>query len=232
MATAILTVVLTFALTGLLGNWLLQQWQQRNWLNQQRFLGEQKEYENLKELCEEIVAHSGRRITKMRRLLAILANVDEKLIRRRLKAYDQELLEWNEKLGGFYVRLTFYAAYEMAGRLEREVQNEFVATGRALEGLTKSRLDGKIPTIRQIGQVETAFNIAGAAIKNYNRDLLRVLEIQKTKTYYGKKIELTEESLKHFPTWELFKGLFKPWIPKLSVVRPPTDLRPPLGGGD
>jgi hypothetical protein len=69
MITAIVTVCLTFLLTGVVGNLLLQGWQQRNWLTQQRFLGEQKNYENLKELSEEIVRLSNLRLWKMRRLL-------------------------------------------------------------------------------------------------------------------------------------------------------------------
>jgi len=229
MATATLTVLLTFLFTGLVGNWLIQRWQQRNWLNQQRFLGEQKEYENLKTLCDEIIGCSGRRISRMRRLLSALGQPDDKLIRRMLKAYDEVLSEWNEKLNGFHARLTFYAAYEMSWRLEESVQKRFVAIGAELNGMTKSRISGTIPASRQVAHIEIELNRFSGALLTYNRQLLRTLEIQKTKTYYGRRITLNRDNLKHFPTWELIKGLFKPRIHPLTVVCPPTDLQSPFG---
>jgi hypothetical protein len=230
MATATLTVLLTFLFTGLVGNWLIQRWQQRNWLNQQRFLGEQKEYENLKMLCDEIIGCSGRRISRMRRLLSALGQPDDKLIRRRLKAYDEVLSEWNEKLNGFHARLTFYAAYDMSWRLEEYVQKRFVALGSELDRAKQSRLSGNILTLHLVAHIETELNKFYGALLTYNRQLLRMLEIQKTKTYYGTRITLNRDNLKHFPTWELIKGLFKPRIQPLTIVRPPTDLQSPFGG--
>jgi hypothetical protein len=229
MATAVITVLLTFLFTGLVANWLIQKWQQRNWVNQQRFLGEQKEYENLKELCEEIIWCSGKRITRMRRLSSILRHPDEKTVRSRLDSYDDVLVVWNEKLNSFYARLTFYAAHEMSWRLEEDVQRRFVSIGGELDKMTRSRLAGNIPTARQVAHIEAALNNVYGGLLTYNRSLLRMLEIQKTKTYYGTRLDLNKENLKHFPTWELIKGLFKARVHHLTIVRSPTELHPPFG---
>jgi hypothetical protein len=230
MATAILTVVLTFALTGLLGNWLLQQWQQRNWLNQQRFLGEQKNYENLKELCEEIVHVSNNRLWKMRRLLSAIRSSVADTIDLRINEYDKALGEWNESLPRFLVKLRFYAAYDLAIRMEDPLQRVFVAMGANLERLARVKLTGGTIPQDNLDIVSMGLNDLGGLVIAINRDLWNCLTIQKTKTYYGKRIQLSEDTLEKFPLWELVKGLFQPRIKPLSIVRPPTDLTPPLGG--
>jgi len=67
--SAIIAVIVGSILTGLIGNWLVQGWQQRNWLLQQRFLGHEKEYFALKDLADEIASLLGARIYQCRRLL-------------------------------------------------------------------------------------------------------------------------------------------------------------------
>ena len=54
----IITAIISFILTGLIGGRLLQKWQLRNWLNQQKFLGAEKDYIALQELFDDIVALS------------------------------------------------------------------------------------------------------------------------------------------------------------------------------
>jgi hypothetical protein len=229
MGTAIITVVLTFALSTFFGNWLLQRWQQRSWLHQQALLGEQKHYENLKDLCDQILEHSNARISKMRRLLSALQEDDIELIKVRLSDYDKAIIEWNEKIGIFLVKLRFYAHYNMAFRLDESVQSAFARLGSSLERLTRSRLVGAAVSNGDIGRLQIQFNDLNGRIISYNRDLMNVLAIQKTRTYYGKQIELRPDTLKHFPTWELVKALFKPRIEPPRIVRSPTELSPPFG---
>lgn len=59
---SLLAIIVSFVLTGLIGNRLAQAWQARNWLLQQRFLGQEKEYVELKELADEIASLLGVRI--------------------------------------------------------------------------------------------------------------------------------------------------------------------------
>lgn len=56
MWTAILTVLLTFVLTVLVGNRFIQAWQHRNWLEQQRLLDTEKEYKALQEVFDEVAS--------------------------------------------------------------------------------------------------------------------------------------------------------------------------------
>ena len=232
MITAIVTVVLTFALSTFIGNWLLQRWQQRNWFHQQSLLGEQKHYESLKDLCDQILEHSNVRISKMRRLLGVLRKDDIDLIKARLTEYDRAVVDWNERFGVFVVKLRFYARYDMALRLDKSVQSAFVRSGAYLEQLTRSRLAGQIVSNRDVGRLQIQVNDLNGRVISYNRDLMNMLAVQKTRTYYGKQIELRLDTLKHFPTWELVKALFKPRIEPLRIVRSPAELSPPFGGRD
>jgi preprotein translocase subunit YajC len=47
----LITVILSFVLTGIIGNFLVQRWQQRNWHEQHRLLRLEKEMDELIELC-------------------------------------------------------------------------------------------------------------------------------------------------------------------------------------
>lgn len=224
MSTAIVTVVLTFVLTSLLGNWLLQRWQHRNWINQQTLLGEQKHYENLKELCDEILKLSNLRISKTRRLLSVVRYADDDLVVSRLAEYDSAVQSWNEQLGIFVVKLRFYARYQMAYRLDSEIQPSFVNRGAALESLVRTRREGRPISLAQIAALEVRLNDLNGLLIAYSRDLMNMLAEQKTRTYYGKKEQLKIDTLRHFPTWQLVKALFKTRVDQPSIVRSPSDL--------
>jgi hypothetical protein len=206
-----------------LGNWILQRWQQRNWVHQQHFLAGQKKYDNLKSLCEDILESSNGRLLKMRRLVFIMHGPEE-LIRERLKEYDSAQENWNHKLGIFLVKLRFYAAYEMATRLEKSIQLRFVATGSILERLTNTRLKGLAVPAGAVNDLERQLQKLNGSIVAYNRDLMGMLAAKENKVYYGKEIYLGPDTLKDFPTWELIKALFKPRIERHSIVRSPTEF--------
>lgn len=101
MAIAIVSILLTFVLTGVIGNMLVQHWQYRNWINQQKFLGEEKQYYALTALWEELTNLASKRLWRMRRLHAALINGDDEKIKERLNDYDLALSEWNQSKPAF-----------------------------------------------------------------------------------------------------------------------------------
>lgn len=130
------------------------------------------------------------------------------------------------------VKLRFYARYDMALRLDKNVQAAFARLGGVLERLTHSRLAGTAISSGDVSQLRIQFNDLNGRVISYNRDLMHVLAVQKTRTYYGKQIELNLDTLKHFPTWEVIKALFKPRIEPPRIVRSPSELNPPFGSRD
>jgi hypothetical protein len=232
MATAIVTVLLTFVLTGFIANWLAQRWQHRNWLNQQQVLGEEKEYLELRKLSEELSALSGKRFSKMQRLAAVLRHEDDAIVRQRLSEYDSTLADWNSAFNSFTVRLTLYAKWNLTWDLEHVVQRHFSELGHELERLTKARLNAQEVQRRVVSEFDLKMRSFSNTLFQFNRDVLHLVRLQKVRTYYGAPLHLTRKSINKFSAWELFKALFQSGIEPYSVIRTPSELGPPQIGGD
>lgn len=231
MLTAIITVFLTFMLTGLVGNWILQGWQYRNWLNQQQVAGEEKEYIELKKLWDDIAIASGKRLSLMRRLVAVLRNKDDVLVKQRLTEYDAALADWNASLNSFLVRLTLYASWDHAWMLEHYIQSSFVTAGGLVEMATSKRLSNEPLTVGTLTALHREMNSLNRKLFEFNRDILDVVRKQKQRTYYGARISLEPKSVHRFGTWELVKALFQPAVPPYRVIRTPAELGFPSGSG-
>jgi hypothetical protein len=220
---SLLSIVVGFVLTGLIGNRLLQSWQARNWFLQQRFLGQEKEYLALKELADEIASLLGVRIFHMHRLNRALARGADEKINSRVQEYDDAVKRWNERLTSFYVRLPMLARYDLAIRLERSIQAELVKTGATIENLVVNRRPGASIPQKEAIRVENELNaIQGKAIA-FNKQLLDVVHSRRTDIYFGKPLTFSPQTLKYFSTWQLFKALFIRDVNSLSIVRAPMD---------
>jgi hypothetical protein len=220
---ALLPIVVGFVLTGVIGNRLLQAWQARNWLMQQRFLGQEKEYLGLKELADEIVTLLGVRIFYMQRLNRALRSGSDDKVDTCLQEYDEALRRWNERLTSFYIRLPMLAGNGLELRLENSIQAELVKTGGTIESLVANRKAGMSIHAKQTTQVENDLHaIQGKAIA-FNRHLLVVVRSRRADVYYGKRLVFSPQNLRHFSTWQLIEALFVRNIDSLTVIRPPLD---------
>lgn len=223
---AIIPIIVGFILTGIVGNRLLHSWQHRSWVKQQFFMGEEREYIALRELWDEIVDLSSVRLTRMRRLCAIVRLGDIELVRTRLSDYDQALARWNERFNSFLVRLLRYTDHNnyLANSLEHEIQPLFVRSGRELELVTKDRLAGRTLTQASVENVTRHLDLLSHQLVIFNRDILVAVQGQKRKTYEGVRLQLSADTIAEFSTWELFKALFHSRIQPYEVVRAPFDF--------
>src|SRR6185437_5829916 len=96
--------LITVVVGGIIVNYLLQRWQSRSWLQQQRLMGQQKKYADMFVLFSDISDCAGRRCAQMFRLADSLNFDDIERVKQRLDMYDTALKDWNEKLNGLYVR--------------------------------------------------------------------------------------------------------------------------------
>lgn len=220
----ILSVVLAFLLTGVIGNKLVQRWQSRNWLLQQRFLGSEKEYVALKELADEIAVLLGARIYHMQRLSGVLRHELDETVNTRLARYDEALVRWNERLTSFFVRLPLLADGGMAQELEQSIHSQLAAVGAQLERVVRDRSSRVMPSRATVGEIQRKLNMIQGRSVEFNKALMRVVEKRRRLLYDGSTIYLSGSTLEHFSTWQLFKALFSTRVNTLSVLRSPFDF--------
>ncbi len=223
----LVAIALSFVLTGLIGNRLLQQWQQRNWLQQQQLLGREKEYFALRELCEELAQTMGARHFQMRRLLASVRTFPLEKMEGRLLDYEKSLIRWNESINSYNVRLTFYTSYGFAKDLEESVQKEFVRLGSQIEALVRRRRMDAPVSREEVEPIRVELDNLQARIFRFSRDLVSELEKVRSHTYFGRRIHYRWGDLKDFSTWDLIKALFIRDVYSHSIIRPSDDIAPP-----
>lgn len=215
MTAAVVTAILTFLLTGLIANRLVQRWQYRNWVSQQRLADREKEYGIIQDLFDEIALLSSKRQHKMFRLVSSLRTGNLEVVRARFADYDSIVVEWNERLNAIFAKLTMYLRWRFTKQFEDEIQGKFVSIGRELETLTYSKLRGEALNSRSCARLQNELNKLQGRLFLFNRDVLRFLLDKKSSLY--REMPFVEETLDRFPTWELFKALFKPGILRPDV---------------
>lgn len=225
--STIISVVLGFVLTGLVGNHLVQRWQQRNWLIQQRFLGHEKEYIALKDLTDEIASLLGARIYNMQRLLFSLRRSSDEQLVTRLADYEDIVKRWNERLTSFYVRLPLLAYSDLGLQLESSVQTKLQVSSATIEELLNKRRGGVIAEKSEVRSAGAALSSIQANAINFNKQMLRILESRRVEVYYGTKIAFTLGNIEKFSTWQLVKALFIRDVNAYSITRPTLDLQLP-----
>jgi hypothetical protein len=92
----LIRAILLAAFTVLLTAAVARQWQQRNWLVQQRISDQEKLSAETKKLFDDFVALSSKRRFRSQRLFWSLKAKDPIRIADARKAYDEVLYEWND----------------------------------------------------------------------------------------------------------------------------------------
>jgi hypothetical protein len=225
MVATVTSVILTFICTGIGANWLVQRWQFRNWLNQQRFLGSEKKYDALRSNADEIAKVAARRLSSMFRLVFSL-NMSPEFMEERRKIYSDTVDEWNSSINLIYAKTTMYANYRMTLRLERDVNNKFVSVGSRIERAVRERTKDTQLTIKTGDLLKDLYQIQGA-LEIFNRDMLRVVITQQAATYHGVELKYTKSSIVYFSTWQLFKALFITRVDDFRVTLTSFELEPP-----
>jgi hypothetical protein len=216
----VLVVFVGFILTGVIGNKLLQSWQTRTWLQQQQFLGHEKDYALLRELAEQLSKEMGARLFHTKRLLMAIRSLSSEELEERVKKYDQSLITWNETLNSFYVRLTLYSHFYNASRLESEIQAAFASAGLKLEAQVRVRRMDRKADSSEVRVLDKELNVLQAKIFAYNRDLLKEVETQRALVYFGRTISYTIDNLSEFSNWDLIKALFVSNVDRHAITRP------------
>jgi hypothetical protein len=227
---AILTVVLSFVFTGLISARLAQSWQQRNWVRQQQFFGNEKNYIALRDLIADLVKLLGARHYRMRRLLSATCNMSDKEIEDRLSEYNNILIEWNDNLPSFLVKLAAYGNLTYTYSLENDLQATFQSLGARIENAVRRRRTGRPHDPGERAKIESALNTLQGRIFKFNRSLLERLDRTRREIYFGQSIPYELRWLEQFSITELIKAFFVRDVDCHSIVRPLANPKLPIRG--
>ncbi len=208
MIATIATILLTFILTGVVGSKVVHAWQHHNWLVQRRIIEAEDQYKTLQKTFDDVSELAGKRQHRMFRLLSSIRSGDDERIKKRLSEYDEATLVWNEKLSTHYARLTQQLTYELSARLENDIQRKFVELDGQLTRCASAKLTGVLLSPQEFGRLSRALNVLHGRIVKFNKATLNEIANKKESLY--RPPAFNSRTLDSFPTWELFKALFKP----------------------
>lgn len=207
MLTAIVSVLLTFFLTVVVGTSVVHGWQHRNWIIQRRILEAEEQYKALQKTFDEVSELSGKRQHRMFRLLSSIRHGTDETIAKRLSDYDEATVAWNERLSSLYAKLTRQLGYWLSTELEGRIQQRFVRLDVELTRFAAARLGGANMSSHDFARLSNALSVLQGRIVRFNKVALKEIESKKASLYQPKKFNAL--TLDSFPTWELFKALFK-----------------------
>jgi hypothetical protein len=215
MWTTIMTVLLSFILTGVIGSSLLHAWQRRHWLEQQRLLDREREVNALQELFDDVALFAGKRQYRMVRLLLNLGGKNKESVNKCVEEYGEAVVAWNERLNTLYAKTTILASWKNTKQLE-EIQETFVYIGHKIEKMTSDYSSGMKITPERIKKMSDALSGLQGKIGKFHKGALRFIDSKKEVMY--KDVELTERNLYGLPTGKLFKALFKPRVEGIDII--------------
>lgn len=222
---AIIAAAIAFVFTGFLTNWLVQRWQHRNWVNQQRFLGAEKRFEALRVHADDFARLSSKRLSAMYQL-AFSLNMSAETLEKRLAVYTDVITDWNVSLNSIYSKTTMYIGWSLTKYIEEEIHLSFVRVGANIEkSIRRKRND---PThIVNITSIQSDLDLLQGRLTRINRDMLRHVLNQRAATYQGVEVKYIESSIKYLSNWQLFKALFITDVDNFTVVLTSFELEPP-----
>lgn len=211
----LLTVIVSFALTGVVGNRLLQGWQNRNWLKQQEILNGEREYQELQGLFDEITRLAGARQHRMFRLANALHGASCEELDRYVTAYAEELIRWNERIATLYARLESQLGGGYDSKLEY-IHDSFRKIGQSLEVFVRRRKSGMPVILADTAGVIADLNKLQGKIIEYHKLVLGEIRSRRKSMYRDDPLSLS--NLDAIPTWDLFKALFERRVKPTNVI--------------
>jgi hypothetical protein len=204
----LITTLLSFLLTGLIGNWLVQRWQQRNWRTQYTLQASEKNLETLRSVAEEILKLADSRIFRTKRLVWQLNRPGDSFEMAKID-YARSVTDWNDRFNAFCVTLTIFGEHAFTQRLQQTIQPKFVEVSGELD----KRLRETEKFARASSSVvwfETTLNEITGMIWKFSRDLANFLLKRRNEAYNGVLIPFCRANLELFSRRYLVKALFKP----------------------
>ncbi|RFC68557.1 hypothetical protein DY251_06200 [Mesorhizobium denitrificans] len=203
----ILTAVVGFVLTGVVGTWITYIWQKRNWRFQQDYVRNKELLSQQIQIVEGLSDLIGSRRFRTFRATAALRGRDAERVRVAWEEYDKSVIKWNESVNGYITKLRQFFSRSLQYQLE-EIIREFQQIGSLVEQ-SKREFDrsdfghGYFENLRDIsGQVE----LFGGTVNTYIGNLWS--HIDGLKERFDGVFAISLENEKHLSNWYIFKQIF------------------------
>ena len=219
----IIVIVISFLLTIVIGGRIAQTRQQASWVAQQRFSGEEKEYFELKSLCDEIAASLGSRIYAMRRVALQLAAYAQhgKFDKSSITEYREAIKTWNQNLSSYYVRLSQLKLSRYRYRLESTLHNPMQHQSNSIDNYIQKMEHGL--SITGLVDITRKLDLINAISLKFNESLLGEVHRLRVKIYFPERITFRQDTMHKFSTWQLIKAIFVLDVNRISIIRSPLD---------
>lgn len=223
-----LKLVFPIVISAIVGNYLIQRWQQRNWRQQQLVLRGEKNIEALKAVIDDFMRLADTRSYRTRRLVLQMrlspeegkVVIDEQI----KKDYIESVVIWNEKLNSMVVRLTMYAPQGCSRDLEERIQTGFYQVSNKAESALRSIAPSQRELNSLKSEIGNELNWLNGVIGELCKDLIRSLKEREKLNYLGKEIEFGPLTIEQFSTWQLIEALFKFKKSTLTIFSPTHDI--------
>ncbi len=209
---AFFSIIATFLLSGVAANSLVQKWQYRNWVNQQRMLKAGIELEELKKLVEKITALADARNYRARKICRSINNISDEGLLKLRDDYDGAVTAWNDSWNLFCVKLTMYADFGRFVVPLENLQTKFVKAGGLLLYALKNSNNPDVSFAKR--DLEDVLNSLSGETFGFSRDLLRLVISKEKLAYEERKYVFSRDTLESTSLWKLIKFLFE--LPELD----------------
>jgi hypothetical protein len=174
MSETLLTVILGFVLTTVLGGFLGYVLQRRSWAHQYRVQAAADRREKATLLFDELSRLLDKRLYRMRRLYWSLGDhrprQESKESRARMAAYVAILFEWNDSINRNLALLQSYFGGQLRTQLDEVIGARFRDLGAELEQLWKEE------TAQPSSDITHRFSELADLIYQFNLDMIAVID--------------------------------------------------------
>ncbi len=219
MITQIITLLITFFLTSVIGVKIANSLKRRD-SAQERYESELKSlYEKMISASDRLSKIAGERLYLSQRVL-LLANADEDAFSRAREELGKCIISWNKGL--MQVELEIRTLFSNSSLID------FESLQARLALLTSQIMNVKKENRNSVKDLLKKVSNLRANYFSFIQGMMDEAAIISRQMHFGVILPLHEGSLHHFTTWELVKNLIFGGQESTAIVRAPSDLGAPV----